>query len=175
MKPILLSLAVLMGACAPAAVVASAPAAADPVTQSGDGQISVKPGRYSWKQKTEIVGFGSNEDNIECLIQEKATITLSKLARDLDKGCSVANVVPTPDGYKFRLICNGKIPGTAEASLVHTDTSMTIKAKGSATVIGFVPAGFSMQADATRVGDCSEAEIAREKDRMARKAQKEKG
>jgi len=166
MKPVLLSLAILMGACAPAAVVAIAPAAsADPVNANGEGTISVKPGRYSWKQKTEIVGFGSHEDNVECLIPEKATMSLNSLAKNLDKGCSVTSATPTPTGYNFKMSCNGKIPGNADANVAHTDTTMTITAKGSATVAGVIPAGFSMRADATRVGDCSEAELAKARER----------
>lgn len=163
MKPVLLSLAMLMAACAPAAVVSAPAATADPVRAGADSMVSVKPGRYSWKQKTEIVGFGSHEDNVECLIPEKASFTLTRLAHNLEKGCSVTDVVQTPHGYNFTMVCSGKVPGTAYATLVHTDTSMTIEAKGSATVIGFVPAGFSMRAEATRVGDCSEPEIAKAK------------
>lgn len=170
MKPVLLSLAVLMAACAPAAVVAIAPAAsADPVNAAGEGQISVKPGRYSWKQKTEIVGFGSHEDNVECLIPEKATMSLNSLAKNLDKGCAVASATSTPTGYNFKMVCNGKIPGTADANVVHTDTTMTITAKGSATVAGVIPAGFSMRADATRVGDCSDVELVQARERYERR------
>ena len=170
MKPVLLSFAILMGACAPAAVIAIAPAAsADPVNAAGEGQISVKPGRYSWKQKTEIIGFGSHEDNVECLIPEKATMSLNTLARNLDRGCSVTSASSTPTGYNFKMICTGKIPGTADANVEHTDTSMTITAKGAATVAGVVPAGFSMRADATRVGDCSETELVKARERYARR------
>ena len=126
-----------------------------------DASISVKPGRYSWKQETSIVGIPINEDNIECLIPQKSTIALSKLAYDLDEGCTVDNVTPAAGGYKFKLICKGKTKGKADASLVHTNTSMTIRAKGSAEFLG-LPAGFSMKADASYLGDCTAEEFAKE-------------
>ena len=133
-----------------------------------DGAVHVKPGRYNWKQETSVVGIPINEENLECLIPEKATIKLSKLAYDLDEGCTVDDVSPTPDGYKFKLICTGKTKGTADATLVHTDTSMSIRAKGSAQVLG-MPAGFSMKADANYVGECSKDEIAKETARWKEK------
>ena len=143
---------------ATAAVFAACTAAADTLK---DGTVSVKSGLYNWKQKTEVVGFGSKEENTECLIPQKATMTLSRLVDDLQKGCKVENVVQTSTGYNFRMVCTGKIPGTADASLKHTDTSMTIEAKGSATVGGFIPAGFSLRADANYVGECTQDQIAK--------------
>jgi hypothetical protein len=44
---------------------------------------------------------------------------------------------------------------------------MKINAKGSATV-GFIPAGFSMKADATYQGDCSATEVVKAKERYIR-------
>ncbi len=129
-----------------------------------DASIQVKPGRYNWKQETSIVGIPLKEENLECLIPQKARITLSKLAYDLDEGCTVDDVVPAPGGYNFKLICTGKTKGKADATLVHTDTSMTIRAKGSAQFMG-LPAGFSMKADATYMGDCTPDEIAKETQR----------
>lgn len=126
-----------------------------------DASIQVKPGQYSWKQETSIMGFPINEDNTECLIPQKATIALSKLAYDLDKGCTVDNVTPATGGYNFKLICKGKTKGKADASLVHTNTSMTIRAKGSAEFMG-LPAGFSMKADAKYLGECTAEEFAKE-------------
>jgi hypothetical protein len=126
-----------------------------------DASIQVKPGRYSWKQETSIVGIPINEDNTECLIPQKATITLSKLAYDLDEGCTVDNVMPATGGYNFKLICKGKTKGKADATLVHTNTSMTIRAKGSAEFLG-MPAGFSMKADAKYLGECTAEEFAKE-------------
>lgn len=147
------------------AAVAACAASADTLK---DGAIEVMPGKYNWKQETSIVGIPINEENLECLIPQKARITLSKLAYDLDEGCTVDNVVPTSTGYNFKLICNGKTKGKANATLVHTDTSMTIRAKGSAQVLG-LPAGFSMKADATRVGECSPDEIEKETKRWNEK------
>ena len=126
-----------------------------------DGAIQVKPGKWNWKQETSIVGIPLNEENLECLIPEKARITLSKLAYDLDEGCTVDDVKAAPAGYNFKLICKGKTKGKADASLTHTDKSMTIRAKGSAQFLG-MPAGFSMKADATYIGDCSAEEVAKE-------------
>lgn len=139
-------------------LLACAAAGAD---QPKDGPVVLKSGLYTWKQKTEIVGFGSNEANTECLIPQKASTTLSRLVDDLQKGCGVENVVQTAKGYNFRMVCGGKskVPGKAEAVLEHTDTSMTISAKGSATVVGFIPAGFSVRADANYVGECTQAQI----------------
>lgn len=129
-----------------------------------DGSVSVKPGRWLWKQETNVMAIPIKEENIECLIPEKAEITLSKLASDLEKGCTVDNVRPIPTGYLFKLKCSGKTKGDADATLVHTDKSMTIHAKGSA-MVGPIPAGFSMKAQATYMGDCSAEETKKEKDR----------
>lgn len=129
-----------------------------------DGAIQVTPGKWKWKQETNIMAIPLNEENLECLIPEKARITLSKLARDLEEGCKVDNVKPIAGGYSFKLICEGKTTGTADATLTHTPKSMTIRAKGSAN-LGFIPAGFSMNADATYLGDCTAAEVAKEKER----------
>lgn len=147
------------------AAIAACAASADTLK---DGAIEVKPGKYNWKQETSVVGIPINEENLECLIPQKARITLSKLAYDLDEGCTVDNVVPTSTGYNFKLICTGKTKGKADATLVHTDTSMTIRAKGSAQFLG-LPAGFSMKADATRVGECSPEEIEKETKRWQEK------
>lgn len=146
-------LVVLAGIIAMAACAAGA-------DQLKDGTVQVTPGRYSWKQETSVVGIPIKEDNIECLIPEKATITLSKLASDLEKGCTVDNVIQTADGYNFKLICTGKTKGKADATLSHTSKSMTIRAKGSAQFLG-MPAGFSMKADANYLGECSADEAAK--------------
>ena len=146
---------------AAAAALIACTAAADTLK---DASVQVKPGRYSWKQETSIVGIPINEDNIECLIPQKATIALSKLAYDLDEGCTVDNVTPAAGGYNFKLICTGKTKGKADASLVHTNTSMTIRAKGSAQFMG-LPAGFSMKADAKYLGECTAEEFAKESQR----------
>ena len=122
----------------------------------------------------DSIGVPIKEENLECLIPEKATIKLSKLAYDLDEGCSVDNVLPTADGYRFKLICTGKTEGKADATLTHTAKSMQIRAKGSAKLMG-IPAGFSMKADATYIGDCSAEEIAKEKQRLAEKQAKGEG
>jgi hypothetical protein len=140
------------------AAMAACSAAADTVK---DGSIQVKPGRYNWKQETSIIGIPLKEENLECLIPQKAQITLSKLAYDLDEGCTVDNVAPTPTGYTFKLICKGDTKGKADATLTHTDTSMSIRAKGSAEFLG-LPAGFSMKADASYMGECTAEEIAKE-------------
>lgn len=129
-----------------------------------DGQISVAPGLWRWKQETKVIGMPIKEDNTECLIPEEATITLSQLAYDLDEGCTVDNVRPATGGYAFQLICRGKIPGKAEATLTHSHHSMAINAKGSARVIG-VPAGFSMRADATYLGECPAEEVERRREK----------
>lgn len=146
---------------AAAAALIACTAAADTLK---DASIQVKPGRYSWKQETSIVGIPIKEDNVECLIPQKATIALSKLAYDLDEGCTVDNVTPAAGGYNFKLICRGKTKGKADASLVHTNTSMTIRAKGSAQFMG-LPAGFSMKADANYLGECTAEEFAKETQR----------
>jgi hypothetical protein len=160
-------LVVLAGIVAMAACAASA-------DQAKDGSVQVTPGRYSWKQETNIVGVPLKEDNIECLIPEKATITLSKLATDLEKGCTVDNVNPTADGYTFKLICNGKTKGKADATLAHTAKSMTIRAKGSAKFLG-MDAGFSMKADANYLGECSADEAARALESWKRENQQANG
>lgn len=132
-----------------------------------DGAISVKPGKWLWKQETNVLAIPIKEENMECLIPEEAKITLSKLATDLEKGCTVDNVRQIQGGYLFKLKCSGKTKGEADATLIHTDQSMTIRAKGSAT-LGIIPAGFSMKADATYQGDCSTAEIDKARERFLR-------
>jgi Protein of unknown function (DUF3617) len=127
-----------------------------------DGMVQVKPGKYQWNQETNIMAIPIKEDNQECLIPEESKITLSKLARDLEEGCTVDNVRSIKGGYLFKLICAGKTTGTADATLIHTDKSMTIHAKGTANV-GPIPAGFSMKASATYIGDCSPEEAAKAK------------
>ena len=146
------------------ATLAICAAAADTVK---DGVVSVKPGRWLWKQETSVLGIGMKEENVECLIAEEARIMLSKLASDLEKGCSVDNVRPIQGGYLFKLQCTGKTKGNADATIIHSATTMKINAKGSATV-GFIPAGFSMKSDAVYQGDCSAAEIAKAKERYLR-------
>src|SRR5215510_7764238 len=84
-----------------AGIAAIAACAASADTQK-DGAVQVKPGRYSWKQETSVVGIPINEENLECLIPQKSLITLSKLANDLDEGCTVDEVVPTATGYNFK-------------------------------------------------------------------------
>lgn len=123
-----------------------------------DGAVAVKPGKWLWKQETSVIGFGSKEENLECLIPEEATMTLSKLATDLQKGCAVDNVRQISGGFLFKLKCSGKYSGEADATLIHTDTSMKINAKGSVS-LAFIPAGFSMKSDATYQGDCSQEEV----------------
>lgn len=132
-----------------------------------DGAVTVKPGKWLWKQETSIVGFGSKEQNLECLIPEEASITLSKLAYDLEKGCKVDNVRQISGGYLFKLKCSGKYDGDADATLVHTDNTMKINAKGSVKM-GPIPLGFSMKSDATYQGDCSAAEVAKAQERYLR-------
>lgn len=152
MKPLIFC-AVALAACAAASA-----------DSAKDGSISVMPGKWNWKQETSVVGMPIKEENLECLIPEKATIKLSKLAYDLDEGCTVDNVNPTADGYSFKLICTGDIPGKADATLSHSQKTMQIRAKGSAKVLG-IPAGFSMKADATYVGECSAEEVATQKEK----------
>ena len=132
-----------------------------------DGAISVKPGKWLWKQETNVLAIPIKEENLECLIPEEARITLSKLARDLEEGCTVDNVRQIQSGYLFKLKCNGKTKGDADATLTHTDSSMSIRAKGSA-MLGILPAGFSMKADATYQGDCSQAEAEKSRERYLR-------
>ena len=133
-----------------------------------DGAVAVKPGKWLWKQETSVVGFGSKEENLECLIPEEANITLSKLASDLQKGCTVDNVREISGGYLFKLKCSGKISGEADATLIHTDTTMKINAKGSVS-LAFIPAGFSMKSDATYQGECTTEEIDKARIRWMKK------
>ena len=80
------------------------------------------------------------------------------------KYCTPAQRQKAPDD-----ICN-KVPGgygKASEQYDRLARAMKINAKGSATV-GFIPAGFSMKADATYQGDCSVAEAAKAKERYLR-------
>ena len=150
MKPVLFAAAV-----AGLAAAGIAAAWADTVK---DATFKVTSGQYHWKQETNVAGIPLNEDNTECLSPKKSNMTLSGLARDLDKSCTVDNVAPTADGYSFKLICTGKIPGTANAQLKYTEKAMTITARGNAKVLG-IPAGFSVKADATYLGACTPEEL----------------
>lgn len=142
------------------AVFAACAAAADTMK---DGAVEVKPGSYKWVQETSVIGFiNKKEENLECLIPQKAKVTLSKLARDLDETCTVDKVSPAAGGYNFKLNCKGDIPIKADATLTHTSTSMKIKADGSATVLGVIPASVSAKAEATYMGECTPEEFAKE-------------
>jgi hypothetical protein len=153
-----------------AALLAVAAASAD---SRGDGSVTVRPGMWNWNQETSVIGIPIKEKNLECLIPEKATITLSKLAYDLDEGCHVENVVAKSNGYDFDLVCQGKYPGKAAAQLVRTsDRQMSIRAKGSARVWG-IPAGFSMKADATYAGECAPEELHRQQQKYAEEQARE--
>ena len=132
-----------------------------------DGAVSVKPGKWLWKQETNVLAIPIKEENLECLIPEEATMLLSKLAADLEKGCGVDNVRQIQGGFLFKLKCTGKTKGDADATLVHTENTMSIRAKGSA-MLGIIPAGFSMKADATYQGDCTQAEIDKARERFLR-------
>ncbi|MEZ5937804.1 MAG: DUF3617 family protein [Hyphomonadaceae bacterium] len=130
-----------------------------------DGLVEVKPGMWEWKQETSILGvFNSKERNLECLIPEKAAMTLSRLAYDLDEGCRVENVSPTRAGYTFKLVCKGDVSGKANAELINSNTAMSIRAKGSARW-GIIVAGLSMKADATYQGECSPEDYAKAKEK----------
>jgi hypothetical protein len=145
------------------AVLAACAASAD---QLKDATVEVKPGSYKWKQETTVIGFiNKKEENLECLIPQKAKITLSQLAQDLDESCKVENVVNNGAGYNFKLVCKGDIPIKADATLSSATDRITIRAKGSATVVGVIPASVSASADATYMGECTPEEFAKETDR----------
>jgi hypothetical protein len=134
--------------------------------QARDGEVEVAPGKWNWKHATTVIGFiNSKDENLECLIPQKAKVKLSELAYDLDEDCTVDKVAPISGGYRFKLICKGDLPIKADATLIASDKSMIIRAKGSATVLGFVPASVSANADAAYVGDCTAEEIAKEEER----------
>jgi hypothetical protein len=163
-----LSLRVLPGVAAVAGAAAAAFASLAWAEPSPDAWVEAKPGLWNWKQETSILGvFNSKEDNLECLIPEEANIKLSKLARDLDEGCSAADVSSLPNGYAFKLVCTGDISGKANMTLTTAEDSISIRGKGSARW-GIVIAGLSMKADATRVGECSADQITKARERWQR-------
>jgi uncharacterized protein DUF3617 len=146
------------------AVLAVCSAAAD---QLSDATVEVKPGQYKWNQETTIIGFiNKKEENLECLIPQKAKMTLSQLARDLDESCRVQNVVNTGGtDYSFKLVCKGDIPIKADATLSSATDRLNIRANGSATVVGIIPASVSASAKATYMGECTPEEFAKETER----------
>jgi hypothetical protein len=155
----LLAAAVALAALSGVAALASGAQA----NKLNDASIAVKPGMWEWKQETSILGlFNAKETNLECLIPEKAQITLSRLASDLDEGCRVENVAKAESGYTFKLVCRGDVSGTADSRLTGNDTSMSLRAKGSARW-GILVAGLSMKADASYKGECTVEEAARQK------------
>lgn len=148
-----------------AGVVLPALLAAASAEPARDGSIRAKPGMWKWEQETSILGvFNSSETNTECLIPEKAEITLSRLARDLDEECGVDTVAPTTDGYTFRLVCKGDVSGKANARITTSENSMQIRARGSARW-GLIFAGLSMKADATYMGACPAEEVVRQREK----------
>jgi hypothetical protein len=154
--PLKLSTAGLVAALALASL-----ASAD--TQS-DGTVNVQPGMWRWNHETHVVGIPIREENLECLIPEKAEITLSRLAYDLNEGCGVENVSATDDGYAFTLVCKGQYNGKAQATLAHTDTTLDIKADGSVRFVG-IPAPFSWKGKATHAGECPAEELERQREK----------
>ncbi|MEP7211159.1 MAG: DUF3617 family protein [Alphaproteobacteria bacterium] len=131
-----------------------------------DASFKVTPGQYHWVQNTSVAGIPINEDNTECLTGEQSNMSLSGLAKKLQKTCTVDNVVQTANGYTFKLICAGKYPGTADAKLVKSDKAMGITAEGSAKLLG-IPAGFSVKADATFVGACTPEQLEKAAEKAA--------
>lgn len=148
------------------AVAAAAIATAAYADTMKDATFKVTPGQYHWVQNTSVAGIPINEDNTECLPPEQSNMTLSTLARKLQKTCTVDNVAPTADGYTFKLICAGKYPGTADAKLVKSDKAMGITAEGSAKMFG-IPAAFNVKADATFVGACTPEQLAKAAEKAA--------
>ncbi len=138
-----------------------------------DGIVQARPGLWNWEQRTSILGvFNKEETNLECLIPEKASIRLSRLASDLDESCHVEDVVSVGTGYTFTLVCRGDISGKAKASLTSQGDSMAMRASGRARW-GIVVAGLSMRADATYMGDCTPEQITREREKFLRKQAEE--
>jgi hypothetical protein len=131
-----------------------------------DPSISVTSGVYEWNHETVVSGVPIKERNRECLIPEKTSITLSRLASDLDKTCTVDKVAPTQGGYTFKLTCGGRFPGSADATLKGTPTTLAITAKGMARV-GGVPSDMTITATATRMGDCSAEQLAEGRAKLA--------
>jgi hypothetical protein len=125
-----------------------------------DASFDVKPGEYHWQQATSVGGIPVNQDKTQCLKEEKAHMTLSDVARRLDKGCAVDDVAKVKGGYAFKLICSGKYPGTADAKLISTDKSFSLEASGSAKLLGMM-APFTAKADASYVGECTPEELAK--------------
>jgi hypothetical protein len=134
-----------------------------------DASFKVTPGQYHWVQNSSVAGIPLNEDNTECLTPEQSNMTLSNLARKLQKTCTVDNVVQTADGYSFKLVCAGKYPGSAEAKLVKSDKAMAITADGSAKMFG-IPAAFTVKADATYVGACTPEQLQKAADKAEKAA-----
>jgi hypothetical protein len=128
--------------------------------------VSVSSGVYEWNHETVVSGVPIKERNRECLIPEKTSITLAKLAADLDKSCTVDKVAATQGGYTFKLNCAGRFPGTADATLKSAPNSLSITAKGMARV-GGVPSDLTMSATATRVGDCTAEQLAEGRAKLA--------
>lgn len=60
MRVLVIAAAALFAVCAAAADTAK------------DGAVSVKPGKWLWKQETSILAIPLKEENLECLIPEKA-------------------------------------------------------------------------------------------------------
>ena len=125
-----------------------------------DASFDVKPGEYHWQQATSVGGIPVSQDKTQCLKEEKAHMTLSDLARKLEKGCAVDEVTKVKEGYNFKLVCTGKYPGTADAKLTRTDKSFSLEASGSAKLLGIM-APFTAKADASYVGECTADEVAK--------------
>lgn len=162
MKPLLFAAPAAIAIAAAIAVIATA-AYADTIK---DASFKVTPGQYHWVQNTSVAGIPINKDSNQCLIGEKASMTLSGMAKGLDKACTVDNVAPTADGYTFKLICNGKYPGTADAKLVKSDKTIELTAEGNAKMMG-IPATFTVKADAALVGACTPEQLTKAAEKAA--------
>ena len=141
---------------------------------AGDPAVTVKPGMWKWESHVRIMGvFSKSEENLECLIPEKASMKLSALARDLDKSCGVDNVSPTDTGYDFRLVCKGDISGKAKANISHVNGKMALSANGSARW-GIIWGTLNYKANATYQGDCDPEEEARQREKWLEEQAREK-
>ena len=128
-------------------------------TEDVSGEVSVAPGLWNWSHDTTLAEFHFQEENTECLPEDRSRISLNDIAREFQENplinsCTVGNIAKTSDGYNFTLTCDGALSGVANGKVVKSDEeNIAVSAVGSVAQLGKA-GNFSFNATATRVGQC---------------------
>lgn len=131
--------------------------------------LNMLAGEWSWEHKTEIPGsqmFGGieHESNKDCLTDTMKPFTVQALMDELTNDipeqlgqkCKVHSVVPSSDGFDFKLTCTGPYAGEASGkATLYSEEKVAINATGTLSLFGGAASGpFKMDAKAERLGTC---------------------